>query len=259
MATAAIELRSSSESEDTRRQKTRRELRLLLVLGGALGLAFWSAEETSTPPVPPLVSNEARHDFGEQSAGAAVTAQIVLQNSSAAPFDLRGDGKLGSGSFAVDASPCAHVDPGSNCTITVTFTPSRSTAYAWSFRLIGQDESASGPIVLLGKGLLTDQSASGGTGAPNCDCSVNAGLLTAAWRDDCIARESQLMKLAVAGKLNLQFDSAGKIISGELCSPVTMGPRAWPATGKPATPPIGVPRATPCTPSGLLRDCGPNQ
>lgn len=117
------------------------------------------------PPAPPLVSNETRHDFGEQAAGTAVTAPIVLQNSSGAPFDLRGDGKLGSGSFAVDASPCAHVDAGSNCTVKVTFTPIKPTAYTWSFRLIGQNGSASTPIVLLGKGLLNDLSASHGTGS----------------------------------------------------------------------------------------------
>jgi hypothetical protein len=153
MATATIELRSTSRSDEERRRKTRRNLRLLMVLAASVGLAFWSAEETAIPSTPPLVSNETRHDFRDQKVGEAATAQLTLQNPRAEPFDMQGDGKLAAGSFAVDAWACKHLEPNASCTATVTFTPTRMAAYSWSFRLTGENGAASAPIVLMGRGM----------------------------------------------------------------------------------------------------------
>jgi hypothetical protein len=270
MATATIELRSRRESDDDKRRKTRKDVRLLLILAGSLGLAVWSSQENSASvPLTLLVPSETRHDFGDRYVKRTATSQIRVQNTGAVPFDLAGDGKLAVGTFAVDSSGCTHVEPNASCTVLVSFTPAAPAEYSWSFRVIGQNGAVSAPIVLHGNGVPEQPGAGFGnrkspssqnlsvTDAPNCDCTaVNFGLLTAEFRNECIKREEELIKLAAAGELKLQIDASGKIVSGQFCNSTAMGPRAWPVEGAPSKPPAGVPRARPCVPSGLVRDCG---
>jgi hypothetical protein len=90
MPAATIQLRSRDDSDDDKRRKSRKNVRLLVILIGMLGLAFWSAEEKSATAVLPLVPSETRHDFGDRPVGMTATTQITLQNPSAGPFDLAG-------------------------------------------------------------------------------------------------------------------------------------------------------------------------
>lgn len=106
--------------------------------------------------------------------------------------------------------------------------------------------------------------APGGSSSFSCDCmGIDAGILTAGWRDACISREAQMAALVasaqrpreVATRLGVQAGADGTIVAGEVCYP--HGPNAWPVSGGPIDPPANLPPLTSerCRPEGLTMRC----
>jgi hypothetical protein len=94
------------------------------------------------------------------------------------------------------------------------------------------------------------------SGVPNCDCTkIRAGLITRETKQQCDEREQRLLDLAAEGRLGLRLGPENRVAGGEFCDPTASGPDAWPVLNAPAVPPARIPRYTPCTPRGLVREC----
>ena len=75
-------------------------------------------------------------------------------------------------------------------------------------------------------------------GAVNCDCPhVDAGLLTGPYIRQCQQREQQLKQLVAQGTFHVEVGPDHKIVSGDLCDDVAVGPAGWPVAGGPENPP----------------------
>ncbi|MHB8611618.1 MAG: hypothetical protein ACYDAL_04185 [Candidatus Dormibacteraceae bacterium] len=74
--------------------------------------------------------------------------------------------------------------------------------------------------------------------AVNCDCPhVDAGLLTGPYIRQCQQREQQLKQLVAQGTFHVVVGPDHKIVSGDLCDDVAVGPAGWPVAGGPENPP----------------------
>src|SRR6185436_7557737 len=126
MSLARIELTADGDDDSRRRRKQR--IKALAVMAGLVALAF-STEPAAEPrpePGPALRHTPAVADFGSRDIGSASKAEVTLSNATKTTFVVAGivaQGVATQDEFRIDATRCAQIDPGANCTATVSFTP----------------------------------------------------------------------------------------------------------------------------------------
>ncbi|MBV8551273.1 MAG: choice-of-anchor D domain-containing protein [Acidobacteriaceae bacterium] len=134
----------------------------LTIAGNSLSAGTETAALTGTGaggPVPQVVVTPATLSFGNQMVGSTSTAATVtLSNTGTAPLSIFGSSLSGPNApeFTVSSTTCSNSVPaGSNCTFSITFSPTAGGLQTASLAITDSVASSPQTVALTGTGYLT--------------------------------------------------------------------------------------------------------